>query len=212
MVLIGPDSSRIQNTLKNRVRGIMGQAPQVRTAVLVPLVEEADGSLSVLFTKRAMTLRRQPGEISFPGGHCEAADSSDKETALRETREELGVLASDITYLGPLDVLVAWSGLIVYPHVGMVPHPNRLKPNPNEVGEVFTVPLTDLLQITPEIHQVGLRVAPPENFPYEKIPNGKNYRWRTTETNQYFYQAGGEIIWGLTARILANFLEVVTCL
>jgi coenzyme A diphosphatase NUDT7 len=201
--------AQLQTFLRKRTRGIIGQAPQVQTAVMVPLVRGADGSLSVLFTKRAMSLRRQPGEISFPGGHREPADRTDRDTALRETSEELGISIDQIEYIGPLDVLVAWSGLLVYPHVGVVPGVDALHPNPQEVGEVFAVPIDQLLAMQPKVYDVALRPMPPDDFPYEWIPNGRNYRWRTTKVLQYFYPVGGHIIWGLTARILTHFLDIV---
>lgn len=205
----GEQFSQLRQFLSARTRGIIAQAPEVHTAVMVPLVKEADGSVSVLFTKRAESLRRQPGEISFPGGHREPADGTDADTALRETSEELGIPIEQIEYIGPLDVLVAWSGLLVYPHVGTVPGVKALRPNPQEVGEVFTVPLAQLLAAQPKFYDVALRPTPPDDFPYEWIPNGRNYRWRTTKVRQYFYVVGDHVIWGLTARILTHFLDIV---
>jgi coenzyme A diphosphatase NUDT7 len=199
----------VDRVIRYRERGIIGQAPQVRTSVLVPLLQDEDGQLSVLFTKRALSLRRQPGEISFPGGHREASDVDDAATALRETSEELGLDPADISYIGALDVLVAWSGLLVYPHVGVLTRPAAIHPNPAEVAEVFTVPLHTLLNTQPAVYDVSLQPQPPQDFPYHLVVGGKGYQWRTTKVRQYFYTFGEHVVWGLTARILTHFLDVL---
>ena len=86
-----------------------------RYAVLVPLVEGEDGSLSVLYEVRAGTLRRQPGEVCFPGGKIEG-DETPEQCALRETWEELAIPAEEIQLLGPLDFLFHRAGFIMYPN------------------------------------------------------------------------------------------------
>jgi coenzyme A diphosphatase NUDT7 len=178
-----------------------------KTAVLIPLVE-VSGRTEVLFEVRAQTLKRQPGEISFPGGHEEERDPDMAHTALRETSEELGVSISDIRMLGPLDLFVAHSGLIVYPFVGKLLTYPRLDPNPGEVAEVFTVGLEQLLAMQPASHKVNLRPEPAPDFPFHWIPGGKDYPWRMGVSEQFFYPANGRIIWGMTARILHHFLEI----
>ena len=197
----------IRSIMENRTRSFLGR--YTKTAVMVPLVMTELNELAVLFEERAHTLRRQPGEISFPGGHFEPADTSESATAIRETSEELGIPESSIELLGPLDVFAAYSGLLVFPYVGLLLDYPHLHPNCSEVNAVFAVELSRLLASQPEVYRVPLRPNPPDDFPYHRIPNGRDYAWRTMESETWFYEFDGRIIWGLTARILSHFLEVV---
>ncbi|MCK9906956.1 CoA pyrophosphatase, partial [Frankia sp. Cpl3] len=87
-------------------RGLLGEKQYRRNAVLLPLVKAEGDPPALLFTKRASTLRRQSGEICFPGGHWEETDESDWATAVRETNEELHIPTQMIEYQGALDVVV----------------------------------------------------------------------------------------------------------
>ena len=88
-------------------------------AVLLPLVRTPEG-ISVLFEERAHTLRSQPGEVCFPGGKYECEDNSFRNTAVRETCEELGLKPENITICGELDCLVTHNGPIIHPFVGLI--------------------------------------------------------------------------------------------
>lgn len=194
--------------LSTRQRGILGQEESRRTAVLVPLIRDEHGEWSVLFEKRASTLRSQAGEICFPGGHIEPRDHNEWEAARRETSEELGLDPDKITYAGDLDILVLSSSLLIYPYVGFIHRKiSELAPNPDEVEEVFTVSLRTLLDTIPDRFDIDLRFEPGEDFPYHLIANGRDYKWRHGKRPEYFYKADGRIIWGLTARILLHFLQ-----
>lgn len=202
----------IQDALNARRRGLLGQELYVKTAVLVPLVREADGGYAVLFEKRAATLRRQAGEICFPGGHMSPEDADECVAAVRETSEELGIAEHHIRVLGPLDVLVGFGQLMVYPYAGVIDPSAQMNPNPDEVAEVFQVRLDRLLQTPPDVYEMTFKHFPAENFPYELIPNGRAYKWRQGVVPQLFYQFDGYVVWGLTARILTHFLDVVRAL
>ena len=89
-----------------------------RYAVLVPLVER-DGELYVLYEVRAAKMRRQPGEVCFPGGRIEGAETPEQ-CALRETQEELGIPSSAIQILGRLDFIAHRANFIMYPILGLV--------------------------------------------------------------------------------------------
>ncbi|MGZ4112577.1 MAG: NUDIX hydrolase, partial [Tumebacillaceae bacterium] len=108
----------IASTLQKRTPRLMGHQQLREAAVLVPLIEQ-DGEIHVLFEVRAQSLRRQPGEICFPGGRLEQQDGSASETAIRETCEELGLRKEQIELVGELDVLVGHSQLI-YSFVGQI--------------------------------------------------------------------------------------------
>ncbi|MCL6597774.1 MAG: CoA pyrophosphatase [Alicyclobacillus macrosporangiidus] len=203
-----PATSAIRQVLEARQPGILTEEPVMHAAVLVPLVN-VGGELAVLFEQRAATLRRQAGEICFPGGRCEPDDSDERAAALRETCEELGITASDVDYLGALDVLVASPQVIVHPFVGCILDTARLRPNPDEVGRVFTVPIERLLQTSPRVVSMPFTPAPPDDFPFHLIPHGPSYPWRGWTRRIHFYEVDGWVIWGMTARILTHFLDLV---
>jgi len=203
------DIDHVTEKLKLHRPGILGEQTFKKNSVLVPLVTTEEGKMAVLFTKRAASLRRQAGEICFPGGHWEEDDRTEWNTALRETVEELRVSPESIEYVGDLDIFVTPAGLIIYPFVGKVSATEPIHPNPDEVDSFFTVDLETLLSIQPLIHHTRLKVEPAEDFPYHLVPNGEQYQWRTGTFPQYFYEIDGHVIWGLTARILSHFLDVI---
>ncbi|MCL6553020.1 MAG: CoA pyrophosphatase [Firmicutes bacterium] len=160
-----------------------------RAAVLVPVFEQ-DGVAHLLLTKRTETVEHHKGQIAFPGGGEEPGDASLEETALRETYEELGLEPAAVEVLGRLDeVETVVSGFAVTPFVGAVPPPDRLRPNPNEIDEIVTLPLA--------IFQDPGRVRA------ERVVRGG----RVVEL--LYYDCGRWTVWGLTARIIRNLLDVV---
>ncbi|MDI3328669.1 MAG: CoA pyrophosphatase [Alicyclobacillaceae bacterium] len=196
----------IEHVLRFRQPGVLGRENMVQAAVAVPLAE-CDGKLHVLFEVRAKHLHRQPGEICFPGGRLEPGDRHPADAAVRETCEELGLSPGDVQLLGPLDVLVNPWRTVIYPFVCQV-DPSRIRINPEEVDEVFYVPLDDLWNSRPEVYHVHLRVEPEESFPFERIPGGRGYRWSRGTAPEYFFTHKGYVIWGLTGRILKHFLDL----
>ena len=174
-------------------------------AVLVPLME-IDGKTHILFEVRSQSLRRQPGEICFPGGHFEESDVELANTAIREATEELGITQADIQLIAPLDILVTNKGPILHPFLGQVKTRNFAL-NKSEVESVFTVPLQWLLTCTPEIGYIQLADKPREDFPFHLVPL-REKNWRVDkEYPVYFYIYQDKVIWGMTARILHSFLE-----
>ncbi|MFC0250723.1 CoA pyrophosphatase [Massilia consociata] len=115
-----------------------------RAAVLVPLVERPEG-LTVLLTKRTDHLSSHAGQISFPGGRAEELDSSPIETALREAEEEIGLHRRHVEIIGVLPEHVTISAYRVTPVVALVKPPFELRADPNEVAEIFEVPLAFLM-------------------------------------------------------------------
>jgi len=98
---------------------------------------------------------------------------------------------------------------IIHPFVGLLKEPQNIKPNPEEVEEIFTVQLELLLKLSPEYHEITIQAHPPDDFPFHKIPHGRNYRWRKARWPELFYEFEGRVIWGLTARILHHFLTII---
>ncbi|MFA8437786.1 NUDIX hydrolase [Pueribacillus sp. YX66] len=202
------DLASIEGIFKNRRANLLGHEQMRIASVLLPLLEK-DGQTHVLFQVRGKRLRTQPGEICFPGGGVERQDKNEAETAIRETCEELGLEKQHIKMVAPLDLYVTPFHAIIYPYVGVILQPEAICPDDFEVEEVFTVPLDYLLNYKPKQHPVHLQVKPDDSFPYHLIPRGKYYKWRTGQVPEYFYFYDKYVIWGLTARILTNFLTVI---
>lgn len=150
--------------------------------VLIPIIERRDGC-TVLFTRRSPHLRYHAGQVSFPGGRMEPGDADILATALRETREEVGIEPASVEIAGFLPPLPTVSGYAVTPIVGFVTGGTPIVADPTEVERVFEVPLDFLLD------PVNRRCA-------ERDVYGE----RVT-VSEYRYAA--EHIWGATASILA---------
>lgn len=178
------------------------------SAVLLPLRWTKHG-WEILFEVRAANMSCQPGDICFPGGHREDSDPSFCATALRETREELGIPEDKIQVLGPLDYFYGYSGPMIYPFAGILPSQVSLQLDKQEVGEVFSVPLKDLLAIHPVVGKLSLASRQEPGFPSQwayGFQDGWNIRGGY---EVFFYPWKKRIIWGITGRILHQFLERV---
>jgi 8-oxo-dGTP pyrophosphatase MutT (NUDIX family) len=159
-------------------------------AVLVPLYVQNDG-LHAVFTKRRDDLRRHPGEISFPGGRYDEGEADLRATALREAREEIGLPPDAVEIVGALQPTpTIATGYAVYPFVGVIEPGRDWTLSAREVAEVLELSL-DSLRAGYERRRLVRRGIPIR-----------------TDT----YQVGENLIWGATARILADLfdrLEVV---
>lgn len=199
----------IENIIKklnNHTPTILGSESFSKYAVLLPLLEE-DNEIKVLFEVRSKKMRRQPGEICFPGGRIDPSDKDEKQTAIRETTEELGIQKTKITDVTPIDFMVSPFGTIIYPYVGVISSPEEIRPNPDEVEEIFTVPLSVLRNMEPDVYKMSFKMMPEEGFPFELISGGENYNWQARTMDENFYYYNDKVIWGLTARILKHFLQ-----
>lgn len=194
--------------LTNRGIKIQNEADYLAAAVVLPLVHQVDG-LAVLFEVRSGKLAWQPGDICFPGGRIEAVDGNPAAAAIRETGEELGIGPSRLKLLGELDCLVSPIGVVLYPFVGCIAEAERVIPNRDEVAEIFTVPLDYLLQHEPQVARMEVATRPLAGFPLEYLPEGYPQDWRQRSTySVLFYRYRQYTIWGLTARVLYEFLNL----
>ncbi|BBN99629.1 NUDIX hydrolase [Sporolactobacillus terrae] len=184
---------------------IIGEDTAKKSALFLPLIYK-NNTWSLLLEIRAAELKRQPGDICFPGGRSEKIDGSMRETAVRETIEELGIRKEAIQVIGQMGTCIATSELFLYPFVGVIESDEPLKPNPDEVQEVFTIPLPWLMKQIPEKHSLNFTVDKHSEFPFERIVSGKNYPFRNLQISEPFYEYKGKTIWGLTARILEHFV------
>ena len=202
------DLNALARALRVRNPGLMDSR---RTyAVLVPLVER-DGALHLLYEVRARTLRRQPGEVCFPGGRMEAGETPE-ECALRETYEELSIPPEKIQLLGRLDFIAHRASFLMQPVLGLVDAAALadMRPSPAEVEEVFFVPLSHLLRTPPIEYTYELVPTPAENFPYELIGIPRSYKWQRGRENVPVYPWQGRALWGLTGRITRNLIQICT--
>jgi 8-oxo-dGTP pyrophosphatase MutT (NUDIX family) len=179
------DADSVQRALSRHPRRTIEIGALRPAAVILPLFVK-DGVDHVLFTRRTETLRHHRGEISFPGGARQAGDGSMLQTALRETEEEMGIAGQDVTVLGKLDDVASIHGYHVVPFVGTFPYPYRYRVNPDEIAEVIELPLE--------------RLRDPAVFRTE------DWHHRGRLHPVYFYTVDEHVIWGLTARILHQFL------
>ena len=187
----------------------IGEETAFRSAVLIPLVQ-VHGEWHILFEVRSYTMRKQPGDISFPGGRIDSTDQSPFSAALRETNEELGVDPNTVNIVGSLSPYIASPSFVVFPFVATIDYDQIIHSyNKEEVEEVFTVPIKWLLNYKPYMHLVSVEPVPSPDFPFEKIMNGAQYQWRTRSIEEWFFDYEKYTIWGLTARILKHFIEII---
>ncbi|MFC7071889.1 NUDIX hydrolase [Halovenus rubra] len=158
------------------------------SAVVVPLVERDVPHL--LFTKRADHLSNHPGQMSFPGGRREHEDSNLGATAVREANEEIGLNPDAPSFVGQIDDILTVTGFSVTPFVAHVPD-NEYEPQDDEVAEIAVLPLDALTDL--------------DNYHGEYRDHPDNGPIRV----HYFY-VDEYTIWGATARILVQFLELTT--
>lgn len=197
----------IANKLKNRIPKSMEN--MAKFAVLIPLIE-VDGRWEVIFELRSKDLKTQPGEVSFPGGRMELGESFE-ETAIRETMEELNLREENIEILGELDYLISYANLEIHCFLGTISGVNvdNIVPNPEEVDHIFTVPLEYFLKVEPKGYYMDLKNVYNDEFPYNLIPGGKDYKFRRARRTIYFYEYNDYIIWGYTASMIKHLTEIL---
>lgn len=179
---------RIRQALSQREKKVIKNKGLALAAILMPMYEKAEGYYIIL-TKRTEGVSYHKGQISFPGGGHQAGDKTFRATALRESWEEIGLNPNDVEILGELDDTETITNFVISPFVAAIPYPYEFNPNPQEVEEIIEVPIAALLDKS--------------NFKEEqKYRDGKL-------VYEYSFEYSGWVIWGATARILKQLLEVV---
>ena len=134
-------------------------------------------------------MKEHKGQVSFPGGARHEGDGTLLDTALRECTEEIGLAPSDVEILGELDdTVTAVTNYIVTPFVGIIPWPYQFKVDGWEVEEIIEVPISALMD--------------------KDCLRQKTEVIRGQRVTSYFYHYRGRVIWGATARILHQFLDI----
>ncbi len=182
-----PDFLRVSAILAGHQPSLLPVGRLRSAAVLLPLYWR-DGEETILFTRRTENLEHHRGEISFPGGGRHPEDPDLVFTARRETEEEMGIAAGDVTILGRLDDFQSVHGYHVVPFVGTFPWPYRFQVNTEEIAEVIEVPVATLRD--------------------PGIFHSEDWHHRGRIHPVHFYTVGRHQIWGLTAAILKQFIEL----
>lgn len=173
--------------LQDRLEVYKPLPDRLDAAVLVPITDEAVPKL--VLTRRAHHMNSHAGQVAFPGGRRDSTDASIIATALRESREEIGLPEKEVAVIGQLDVFTSLMGLRVQPIVGVIPKDIPFVPNPDEIESIFKVPVEFFLNTKPVFdmrfkHQGMELVAPSFNF-------------------------GDYSIWGLTGYMIVDLLNRV---
>lgn len=156
-------------------------------AVLIPLLRH-DDAWHILFTRRTDRVESHKGQVSFPGGACDEGETTPEQTALRESEEEIGLAPRDVRLLGRLDPMETISSYLVTPVVGIIPWPYVFRPAKDEVARIFTIPLTWL------------------------VDQSNRWEFNIFGRNRgviFFHPYDGELLWGATARMMVDFLEIL---
>ncbi len=181
---------RLLKILSHREKQHLSPKGLTASAVLVPLYQK-DNKTCILFTKRTETVMAHKGQTSFPGGSCEPEDKSTQDTALRESYEEIGLAPEDVDVLGELDDTITHNtGYIIFPVVGFIPYPYQFRLSADEVEEIVEIPL-------------------------EALQDKRNFREEVEEYEgklcpAYFCNYEEQAIWGATARIIHNLVEILS--
>jgi len=182
-------------TIDEKLKELLSRRPKKRitddelapSAVLLPIYYK-EGEIHILFTRRTENVKSHKRQISFPGGAREGGEGL-LQTALRESAEEIGLAPDKVKILGELDDTVTLvSDYIVSPFVGVVPWPYDFKVDGWETDEIIEAPVSSLLDEESWHHKT-------------EVIEGR-------EVTAYFYHYRGDVIWGATARILQQFLDI----
>ena len=200
---------------------VIGKDRYLNSAVLIPIVV-IDGNEFILFQKRSQNVR-QPGEISFPGGHFDSTVDTDfLSTAIRETCEELGVLNNKIEILGKLGTLVTPLEVIVEAYLGVlnINSIDELEIDRKEVEKIFLIPLQYFVDNDPDEYFTRLEIHPyitKEDgkrevlLPVKELglPERYSFSWTRGKHRVFVYRTTEEIIWGITAELIYELSQIL---
>ena len=212
------DINDIRKIYGTRAPGVIGEHRYYSVLVPFCMVRE---DLSLLYEVRSRSVS-QPGEVCFPGGHVEEGETP-RDCAVRETCEELGVTPEAIKIIGEGDTLYGNGNFTLYTFIGeLCPDKTEagssskndfismLNPDPEEVAEVFTIPVNTLMENKPSHYGEKMNAVVEPDFPYEKVGISRDYPWKTPANDIPVYDIEGKIIWGLTGRITEKVIDTIS--
>jgi 8-oxo-dGTP pyrophosphatase MutT (NUDIX family) len=176
------DIKEIKDIFKNRKKSLIGKYG--KSAVMIFLIEENE-EIYILFEVRAYDLDKQPGDICLPGGGIEKGEKP-LEAAIRESIEELNIQKNDIDIIGEMDYFISPYGFIIYPFIAKL-NRKSIFPSKEEVDHIFKVPLNFFMENKPIEHEIGLVPKIKQDYPFELIYNGKNYKFNKGKIKHYFF-------------------------
>lgn len=197
--------SELKDILEKGWYSPLRKRPRGSSAVLIPILIR-DGEYRLLFEVRSSDLKTQPGEVCFPGGGMEK-DETPRQTAVRETMEELLVTENQIEIIGKLDPSTTPSNAPLWSYIAVL-HDYLGNWSADEVDHVFEVPLKYFMDTEPRHELVDLRQVPHDDFPFELIPGGHSYNWRMKKHEILFYPTE-PVIWGMTARLIYHLTWMI---
>ncbi|GAA0086184.1 CoA pyrophosphatase [Clostridium sp. CTA-7] len=178
---------------------------EMKRASVVILLAEINNKLNIVFEVRAKHMRSQPGDIAFPGGKIDD-NENEKEAAIREVCEELGLNKEDFEIVSPLNLLITHYDLLIHPFLGYIKNFENIEINKDEVDHIFLVPLEYLINTEPREEINKILVDRTSDFPFHLINGGERYKFKEGKYKSLFYVYNDYVIWGITARILEDFL------
>lgn len=194
----------IEKIFKDRVPKIIGD--HKKSSVMILLLEE-DNNTHIIFEERSHKLHHQPGDICLPGGKIEKNEIP-MEAAIRETSEELNLPKDNIKIIGEMDYFVSPYNTIMYPFIAITKN-CITSVNEDEVERIIKIPLDFFLKNEPILYNLKIGPSLEDDFPYDFIKNGKEYKFSNGILRQYFYKYEDVVIWGFTAQIIKSFSDIL---
>jgi 8-oxo-dGTP pyrophosphatase MutT (NUDIX family) len=179
---------KLGQALASRQKLRISDGGLTEAAVLVPIFCK-DGEYHILFTQRTDQVPHHKGQISFPGGARSQDDATLRDTALRESREEIGLKATDAEIVGELDdIPTATSYYNIAPFVAFIPYPYKFVLSHFEISDIFSIPVSELLN--------------------KANRKKERYTFGGRVYTGYSYEHEGRVIWGATAQIVQQLLKI----
>lgn len=180
---------------------------KIKEAAVMILLEVINDEMYIVFQVRSKKMNHQPGDVCLPGGKVEKNETY-RDTALRETMEEMNLSENDIEVIGEMDYFTSPYGMNIYPFVSKI-NVETIEFNTSEVDHIFKVPINFFIETEPMLYKMEIGPINQENFPFHLINKGKDYKFSKGILEEYFYKWNNYVIWGFTAHIIKSFIDII---